>query len=323
MSSTSESPELTEHRTRAADDLRQIIDGLSAEQKWLSPKFFYDERGSQLFEDITELPEYYLTQTELGIMEEQVGDMAERIGPQASLIEFGSGSSLKTRMLLAAMHEPAVYVPVDISRELLVASAEALNDEFPALEVLPVVADFTQPFDLPSPKVMPKRNIVYFPGSTIGNFEPDDALALLRVMHHEAQEDGALLIGVDLQKDPEVLEAAYNDSRGVTAEFNLNMLRRLNNDFGADFDLDSFRHRAFWNAQAGRIEMHLESLQAQTVNVGRHRFDFEKGETIHTENSHKFTLDNFRRMAEQAGFEVAKVWTDEREWFSVQYCVRP
>lgn len=322
MTDNADQLELTEQRDRAASDLAEIVAGLSAPQKMLSPKFFYDERGSRLFEDITELPEYYLTQTEIGIMEANAGEMAELIGKQASLIEFGSGSSLKTRMLLASMHEPAVYVPVEISKELLVASADSLNAEFPSLEVLPVVADFTKPFDLPSPRVMPLRNVVYFPGSTIGNFEPDDALDLLRVMHHEAQEDGALLIGVDLQKDPAVLEAAYNDSRGVTAEFNLNVLRRINHSFGADFDLDAFEHRAYWNAEAGRIEMHLVARSAQSVRIGEHRFAFAAGESIHTENSHKFTLDGFAGMVAAAGFEVASVWTDDREWFSIQYCVR-
>ena len=314
--------DLTEQEVEVTNDLAEILEGLSRPQKALSPKFFYDETGSQLFEKITEQPEYYPTQTELAIMRGHADEIAERIGPQASLIEFGSGSSLKTRLLLSFMREPAVYVPVDISRELLVASAESLDEQFPELEVLPVVADFTQPFDLPDPKVAPLRNVVYFPGSTIGNFPPDAALSLLEVMHQEAGEDGALLIGVDLQKDPAVLEAAYNDAAGVTAEFNRNLLVRLNREFGADFRVDAFEHVAFYNREKGRIEMHLRAREAQAVTVAGHRFEFRQGETVHTENSHKFTRDGFRALAAKAGFEVCRVWTDERGWFSLQYCER-
>lgn len=322
MTISSSKVQLTEQDDTVARDFAEIIASLSGEQKFLSPKFFYDEAGSQLFELITETPEYYPTQAELDIMQAHGEEIARLIGAQASLIEFGSGSSLKTRLLLDVMIEPAAYVPVDISRELLVESAELLNRDFPELEVLPVVADFTQPFDLPSPRVMPVRNIVYFPGSTIGNFEPDDARSLLDVMYQEAGANGALLIGVDLQKDPAVIEAAYNDRAGLTAEFNLNILRRINRDFGANFDLDAFEHYAFYNEALGRIEMHLRSRQDQTVLIGREKIAFRKGETIHTENSHKFTLAGFRELAASAGFDVAKVWTDDREYFSVQYCTR-
>ena len=322
MATEADKLRLTEQDETSAADLAEIIEGLRAEQKYLSPKFFYDEAGSQLFERITELPEYYPTQTELGIMERHVGEMADLIGRQASLIEFGSGSSLKTRMLLRHLHDPAVYVPVDISRELLVESAKALNADFPQLEVLPVVADFTQPFALPSPRVMPLRNVVYFPGSTIGNFEPADAKELLDVMYQEAGAGGALLIGVDLQKDPAVIEAAYNDSEGLTAAFNLNILQRINREFGANFDRGAFRHRAFYDEALGRIEMHLRSTRAQTVRIGNETFEFREGETIHTENSHKFTKESFRKLAAKANFNVDKVWTDEREFFSIQYCTR-
>jgi len=313
---------LTEQDATVTHDLAEILEGLSRPQKALSPKFFYDEAGSQLFERITELPEYYPTGTELAIMRAHVVEMAELIGPRASLIEFGSGSSLKTRLLLENMLEPAVYVPVDISRELLVLSAESVNDEFPELEVLPVVADFTKPFELPDPRVMPERNVVYFPGSTIGNFSPEAALDLLRVMHEEAAGGGALLIGVDLQKDKAVLEAAYNDSSGVTARFNRNMLVRLNREFGANFDVDAFEHVAFYNEDEGRIEMHLRAKSAQTVTIADHEFTFRQGETLHTENSHKFTLAGFRELAGEAGFEVEQVWMDEKEYFSVQYLTR-
>jgi dimethylhistidine N-methyltransferase len=216
----------------SSTEISEIVDGLSAAQKQISPKYFYDERGSQLFDEITRLPEYYLTNTELGIMRDNIAEMVELVGKQASLIEFGSGSSLKTRILLEHLSELAAYVPVDISDEHLHASADEIREEFPHIEVLPVVADFTKQFELPTPMVMPLRNVVYFPGSTIGNFEHDMAMDLLRVMYHEAGKNGALLIGVDLQKDPTIIENAYNDSAGITAEFNLNMLQHLNRDYG-------------------------------------------------------------------------------------------
>lgn len=315
-------PGLTEQGARREDDLAEIRRGLRREQKALSPKFFYDDRGSQLFERITQLPEYYLTPAELAIMERHVGEMAELVGPQASLIEFGSGSSTKTRILLEYLDRLAAYVPVDISREHLVAAANGLAADFPRIEVLPVAADFTRPFDLPNPRVMPLRNIVYFPGSTIGNFTPEAALDLLRVMHHEAAEDGALLIGVDLKKDRAILERAYNDSAGVTAEFNLNMLRRLNREFGANFDIGAFEHLALYSETHGRIEMHLVSLRKQTVAIAGERFHFDEGETIRTEYSHKYTLEEFAAMAAQAGFEVHTAWMDDARLFSVQYCLR-
>ncbi len=303
-------------------ELREIIDGLQQSEKMISPKYFYDERGSQLFDQITTLPEYYQTVTELGIMRANIAELSTLIGPQASLIEYGSGSSLKTRVLLEHLVDLAVYVPVDISEDHLLSSARQIRSEFPGLEVLPVVADFTKQFALPDPTVMPLRNIVYFPGSTIGNFTDDDARELLRVMHHEAGANGAMLIGVDLQKDPAIIERAYNDSAGVTAEFNLNMLRHLNRAYGADFDLPSWSHEAKYNETEGRIEMRLLNSTLQTVNIGHQTFVINEREGILTEYSHKYTLGGFAAMAEQAGFEVAKVWTDAGQLFSVQYCVR-
>ena len=303
-------------------ELREIINGLQQPEKMISPKYFYDERGSQLFDQITTLPEYYQTVTELGVMRANIEEITTLIGSQASLIEYGSGSSLKTRVLLEHLVDLAVYVPVDISEDHLLASAQQIRSEFAGLEVLPVVADFTKQFTLPDPTVMPLRNIVYFPGSTIGNFTNDDARELLRVMHHEAGVDGAMLIGVDLQKDPAIIERAYNDSRGVTAEFNLNMLRHLNREYGSDFDLQSWSHNARYNEAEGRIEIRLISSSSQTVNIGQETVVINKGEAILTEYSHKYTLDGFAAMAEQAGFEVARVWTDPGQLFSVQYCVR-
>jgi L-histidine N-alpha-methyltransferase len=304
------------------DELLELLDGLRQPEMMISPKYFYDERGSQLFDEITRLPEYYPTETELGIMQDHIGEIASLVGKQASLIEFGSGSSLKTRILLQHLDELAAYVPVDISEDHLLQSAQQIREEFPHLDVLPVVADFTQPFRLPSPKVMPVRNVVYFPGSTIGNFTNDAAQELLAVMHGEAGAGGALLIGVDLQKDPAIIEAAYNDSAGVTAEFNRNMLRHLNREFGADFDLDAFSHSAEYNEEEGRVEIRLVSEQDQEFTLGDESFSIGKDEAILTEYSHKYTLDGFAAMAETAGFRVARVWTDADRLFSVQYLVR-
>ena len=310
------------HAVVETSELDEIIEGLRRPEKTISPKYFYDERGSLLFEEITALPEYYPTPTELRIMRENVDEIAELVGPQASLIEFGSGSSLKTRILLAHLNEPAVYVPVDISEELLYGSANQLRGDFPRLEIIPVVADFTRQFQLPEPTIMPLRNVVYFPGSTIGNFTHEEAHQLLKVMHHEAGRNGALLIGVDLQKDPDVIERAYNDSAGVTAEFNLNMLRHLNREFDSDFDLDAWSHDAQYNREEGRIELRLISDREQTVNLGPEVISISAGEGILTEYSHKYTIKGFAEMAKRAGFRVAKVWTDHQRLFSVQYCVR-
>ena len=310
---------VTDFEPAVPDAVAEVLAGLRQPQKEVLPKYFYDERGSQLFDAICELPEYYPTRTELGIMRGHIDDMAHLIGPLASLIEFGSGSSLKTRILLEHMVQPAAYVPVDISRDHLLNTAEELSRRFPAIEVLPVTADFTHLFDLPKPRVMPERNIVYFPGSTIGNFHPPEALELLKVMRQEAKTGGALLIGVDLKKDVEILEAAYNDTAGITAEFNLNVLRRFNRELNADFELDAFRHRAIYNTELGRIEMYLVSQRAQIVTVAGSEIGFSAGEAILTECSYKYAVDEFAALAEQAGFELREVWTDDDRLFSVQY----
>lgn len=313
---------LTEQDESMVNDHAEIIAGLSRQQKMLSPKFFYDRAGSRLFDQICQLPEYYLTRTELQIMERFVDEIARRVGPQASLIEFGSGSSLKTRILLERLDRLAAYVPVDISKDHLMLAANELAKDYPSIEVLPVAADFTQPFPLPNPKRMPLRNLVYFPGSTIGNFAPAAAHELLRVMHQEAGDNGALLIGVDLKKDVAVLERAYNDSAGITARFNLNVLQRLNREFDADFDVAGFRHCALYNATFGRIEMHLVSLRGQSFSVCGRPFSVARGESIVTEYSHKYSLREFSAMARRAGFCVDAVWTDRERLFSVQYCLR-
>ena len=299
-------------------EIAEIVAGLNLPQKMISPKYFYDERGSRLFEQICELPEYYLTRTETRIMRENINEMVKEIGPHVSVIEFGSGSGIKTRILLENLVEPFVYVPVDISMEHLLETSAALKEDFPGLEILPVAADFTRPFPLPQPANMPERNLVYFPGSTIGNFEPEAAIELLRVMYQEAGAGGALLIGVDLKKDRRMIESAYNDSEGVTAEFNLNVLRRLNREYGSDFDLDGFRHTAIYNESSGRIEMCLVSQCDQDVTLGEHRFSFTEGEKIITEYCHKFSLEGFRELAQVAGFRHVNTWLDANQWFSIQ-----
>ncbi len=316
------SVQLTEQSDAAASDLQEILAGLRKTKKSISPKFFYDERGSELFDQICELPEYYLTRTELDIMRRNIEDIVQAIGPQASLIEFGSGASLKIRILLGNLEQLAAYVPVDISGDFLINAAQRIQQDFPDVEVLPVTADFLQPFDLPQPKVNPMRNVVYFPGSTIGNFSPQAAEDLLRVMHQEAGENGALLIGIDRQKELSTLEKAYNDSAGITAAFNLNILHRINRDFAGNFDTTKFRHRAIYNQEAGRIEMYLDSECQQVVTVAGEDFNFGTNEATLTEHSHKYTLQGFSAMANSAGFQIEKVWSDPDEWFSILYCLR-
>jgi dimethylhistidine N-methyltransferase len=305
-----------------SDFRSDVLEGLQSDEKSISPMYFYDAAGSALFDAITELPEYYPTRTELGIMDAHMEEIAQWAGPGVSVIEFGAGSGLKTRLLLAGLRDPVAYVPVEISRNFLLESAEAIADAFPGLEVLPVCADFTRPFQLPDPERMPLRNLVYFPGSTIGNFTHDEARELLGVMHTEAADGGALLIGVDLRKDRETLEQAYNDRAGITASFNLNLLRRMNRELGAAFDLSRFDHEATWNPAAGRIEMRLISLEDQAVPVAGQTISFEAGEAILTEYSHKYELDEFAELAAAAGFEVERVWTDPGHLFSVQFLAR-
>ena len=310
---------MTEVPQPVTDEREEILTGLRGQPKQVSPKFFYDERGSQLFDEICEQPEYYPTRTELDIMEDHLDEMASLLGPAVALIEYGSGSSTKTRLLLDQLQDPTAYVPVDISKEHLASAAQQLAADYPDIEVLPVCTDFTKPFTLPAPNRSAARNVVYFPGSTIGNFNIDEALGLLKVMREEAGDGGGLLIGVDLVKPREILEPAYNDAAGVTADFNLNLLRRLNREHDADFELENFRHEAIYDEDHNRIEMRLIALDTQTVNIGDEAFAFEEGEHIVTEHSHKFGVDQFAELAAQAGFDVRSVWTDDDQLFSVQY----
>ncbi|MEZ4700032.1 MAG: L-histidine N(alpha)-methyltransferase [Rhodothermales bacterium] len=299
--------------------LNDVLEGLGRDQKTLSAKYFYDETGSQLFEAICEQEEYYPTRTEMGIMQRYIDEMVALIGPGALLVEYGSGSSLKTRILLDHLIEPAGYVPIDISHDFLQQTARELSTRYPHIRIAPVSADYTRPFQLPVFEPAPRRRIVYFPGSTIGNFEPAAAVAFLKRVARVCGPGGALLIGVDLKKPVEVLEAAYDDAGGVTAAFNKNVLERINRELDADFDIDRFAHRALYNRAKGRIEMHLVSQEAQTVTISGHRIDFERCETIHTENSYKYAPDEFARLAATAGFVQQHVWTDDAPYFSVQY----
>jgi len=301
--------------------LTEVLAGLRRRRKRLPCKYFYDEAGSALFDRICELDEYYLTRTELAIMRQHAGEMAEAIGEGCLLIEYGSGSSVKTRVLLDRLASPAGYVPIDISGEHLRNTAYTLSLAYPGLEVLPVCADYTTRFHLPALPQPPAKRVVYFPGSTIGNFEPHDAVLFLRGMARVCGPGGGLLIGVDLKKDPALLHAAYNDAQGVTASFNLNLLARLNREVGADFDLGAFAHYAFYNPRRGRVEMHLVSRRAECVNVGPERVRFEEGESVFTESSYKYAPDEFARLAAAAGFTARKVWTDAQSRFSVQYLV--
>jgi len=297
----------------------EVLAGLHQAQKAIPCKYFYDEHGSHLFDQICELDEYYPTRTEMAIMCDHVAEMAELLGRGCMLIEYGSGSSVKTRILLDHLCAPAAYVPLDISREHLLRSAAKLAVAYPRLKVLPVCADYTTRFELPPCPRPVARKVVYFPGSTIGNFEPEYALGFLRHIAQTCGAGGGLLIGVDLKKDVRVLEPAYNDARGITAAFNLNLLRRINGELGADFQLDQFRHHAFYNEEAGRVEMHLVSLRAQTVHLADAVIALRPGESIHTENSYKYALAQFAGLAQQAGFKTWKVWTDRRQLFSVHY----
>jgi dimethylhistidine N-methyltransferase len=295
---------------------------LAARPRSISPKYFYDVPGSQLFDRICELPEYYPTRTELAILRTHAADIAALMGPGAEIVEFGAGSCAKVRLLLEAMDRPARYLPIDISGEHLDAAAAALRQQYPALDVLPVAADYTQRLLLPAPVPGAGQRVGFFPGSTLGNFTPDEALHFL---HRAGQvlRGGALLLGADLVKDPAVLHAAYNDAQGVTAAFNLNLLARANRQLDTRFELDQFSHAAFYNAPLQRIEMHLVSRCRQKLDFAGQTHEFAEGETLHTENSYKFTVDGLRALAARAGFRPGPVWTDPDNLFSVHWLHAP
>lgn len=301
----------------ASDDFgRDVVDGLSRPRKRLSCRFFYDARGSRLFEDITRLPEYYPTRTEAAILAANARRMIADAGGDAALVEFGSGSSRKTEILLEQAPTLGAYAPIDVCDDALEAARRRLAKLFPRLSVRPIVADFCRPVALPA-EIAGRRRIGFFPGSTIGNFTPIEATRLLRSMRLALSPAGRLIIGVDLKKDADRLLRAYNDASGVTAAFNLNLLARINHELGAGLDLGAFRHEAIYDEREGRIEMRLVSKKDQAASIAGREFRFRAGETIHTENSYKYTIDQFRRTARSAGWTPRRVWTDDEKLFSV------
>jgi len=305
-------------REEAIRFAQDVVHGLSRPQKATPAKWLYDARGSALYELICEQPEYYPPRIETALLERHGDEIAEAVGADVLVFEYGAGSARKTMLLLGALRRPAAYVPVDISRETLLAAAEAMGARFPRLPVRPVVADFTAPVALPLSDIRCARRLAFFPGSTIGNFDPPDAVALLRRMALEAGHGGMLLIGVDVPKEERALVAAYDDARGVTAAFDLNLLARANRELGGDFQLSGFRHRAVWDARLSRIEMHLEAREAQVASVAGRTFAFVEGETIHTESAYKWEPRAFDALAAIAGWRSEAAWTDDRAWFAVK-----
>lgn len=305
--------------------LSDALEGLGKSPKSLSPKYFYDTRGSELFEGICETREYYVTRTEIALLEKLKPEFAALAGPHVRIIEYGSGAGVKIRTLLNALDLPDAYVALDISREHLLAATRTLAADYPHIAMGAICADFTAPLSLPE-EVKTGKGLAlgFLPGSTIGNFSPAAAETFLTRIAKLLGPGGALLIGVDLKKDKAILDAAYNDAAGLTAAFNLNVLHRMKQELGAEIDPDRFRHRAFFNEEEGRIEMHLESLADQTITLAGKRIPFEKGETLHTENSYKYDAAEFTALARRAGFESAALWTDENNYFSLHWLrVRP
>ncbi|MEQ8196049.1 MAG: L-histidine N(alpha)-methyltransferase [Rhodospirillales bacterium] len=304
----------------SGDFLTDVLAGLSRPLKTLPCKYFYNERGSDLFNRICELPEYYPTRTEKALLQDCAPEIAAVIGPQCCLIEYGTGSSDKMRIMLDALDRPAAFVAVDISKEHLLLATAALAKERPDLNVHAVCADYTKPFDVPALESDGGgKAVAFFPGSSLGNFDPDQASGFLANAAHVVDAGGGMVIGIDLKKDDEILNAAYNDSAGVTAAFNKNILLRINSELGGSFVLDDFKHHAFYNGDKGRVEMHLISRKDQTVRIAGHEFRFRKGESIHTENSYKYDVREFQSLARGAGFAPVQVWTDREGLFSVHY----
>ncbi len=318
LSLPSEQDEDSSSQAVSSDFQNDVVAGLSQERKSIPCKYLYDQRGSQLFDAICRTPEYYPTRTEIALLNEHAQEIADLMGAGAHLIEFGSGSSLKVRILLDAAPGLASYVPVDISHDHLMQAAAAIAKDYPKLKVLPVTADFTQPSKLPD-ATRSGHKVGFFPGSTIGNFTGAEASAFLQNAAKLLGPGGGLLIGADLKKDPAILNAAYNDKAGVTSSFSLNLLRRINREIGGTFDPSRFQHEATYNAERGRIEIFLVSRDLQDVRVNGHTFNFESGERIHIENSHKYEIGEFQSLARRAGFSPQKAWVDDKNLFSVHY----
>ena len=302
------------------DILAEITEGMLKPQKELPSKLFYDKTGSALFDQITNLEEYYLTRTEVAIMNDKIEHIAETLGEDCLLIELGSGSSKKIRLLLENLKNPAAYIPIDISEEHLLSSAKTLARDYPELRIMPVYADYTKSFNIPKLNFPYSKIVIYYPGSTIGNFSPDEAYEFLKRISIIGGRDSGLLIGVDLVKDEQILHNAYNDAAGVTADFNLNILRRINTEIGSNFKLDEWGHNAFFNSEESRIEMHLESKSDQHVQINGTRVRVEKGESILTEYSYKYTIEAFKELVSDF-YRVESVWTDRDNLFSIQYLV--
>lgn len=299
----------------------EVLAGLQGDPKSVPSTWLYDQRGSELFEDITRLPEYYLTRAEIEILERHAADIGDLIGPEAAVIEFGSGSSRKTPLLLEALDRPALYAPLDIADDFMMASVRTIGRRFPDLPIAPLIADFSTDFKALLEGLEGRRNAGFFPGSTIGNFHPREAVRFLRRAANGLGAGSVMIVGVDLQKDTDVLLAAYNDSRGVTAAFNKNLLRRMNRELGANFDIDAFTHEAIYNAKTHRVEMHLVSREKQKVQIFGQTLAFRLGETIHTENSYKYSIGSFQSLAHLSGWSPLRVWLDERKLFSLHYLV--
>ncbi|OAN15263.1 L-histidine N(alpha)-methyltransferase [Exiguobacterium undae] len=296
---------------------QEVLSGLSQDKKTLQAKYFYDQRGSELFEQITRQPEYYLTRTELEILSQHQVAIADCIGPVHTLIEYGSGSSRKIKSLLSSLHQLEAYMPIDISKEFLIQSAHQLSQDYPTLDIKAVCGDYSTPLVLPIEDKLKK--VIFFPGSTIGNFDPDEAAAFLSRSCQLLEKGDGFLIGIDTKKAASVLDEAYNDQAGVTAQFNLNILQHINESLEGTFDLTWFEHVAFYNEAHGRVEMHLRSRIDQLVTVADQTFSFKQGETIHTENSYKYSVDDFQVLARQNGFTPVTCFTDRNQYFSVHY----
>jgi dimethylhistidine N-methyltransferase len=307
---------LIDQHPRLSDFRSEIVAGLTRQPRSIHPKFFYDEEGSRLFVEITRLDEYYPTRVETSILRQYADEITRSWRPSDVLIELGSGSSDKVRILLDAHADSLTYMPVDISQEHLVSSAAAIAADYPRVQVVAVCSDYTTDLHIPAWESFRHRTL-FFPGSTIGNLDPSDAKGFLSYLADRNSRGDSLLIGVDLEKEPSILEAAYNDALGMTAAFNLNVLRRINHEFGADFDLDAFEHVAFYNRDQHRIEMHLRSLREQVVRLGEITIEFREGETIHTENSYKYSPESFAAIVRGTGFGIARLWTDEDRMFGV------
>lgn len=318
MKATAERYDLTDLHPARDDLLDDILAGLSATPKCLPSKYFYDRRGSELFEDITRQPEYYLTRVELALLADSATGIAAAVGPRAHVVEYGSGSGRKTRLLLDALDDPVAYTPVEISRSALVGSVERLDREFGPVQMLPVLGDFTRAVALPGTERTAGRVLVFFPGSTLGNLTDSDAVRLLKAMRDTMGPRGAALIGIDLQKSPALIDAAYNDAAGVTAAFTLNLLVRLNRELGANFDLGAFRHRAVYVPGRGRIETFIDSVRDQVVKVHDRSFAFAADEAMQVEYSHKYTDEGFAALAERAGLAVVQGWNDPKDWFGLR-----